>query len=126
MLRTARDEVAPPDQGESVSTLIAGFPADGPQPPILLRQEVLFLDREKFAASFAADVPARQAAFMAHSQVPWGVEALGGVVSEPAWRSRPSWHLIVTDDRMIPPSAQRTTAERTGATITEVPGSHAI
>ena len=116
-----------PDQGESVSTLIAGFPADGPQPPILPPQEgFLFLDREKFAASFAADVPARQAAFMADSQVPWGVEALGGVVSDPAWRSKPSWYLIVTDDRMIPPLAQRTMAERTGATTTEVPGSHAI
>jgi pimeloyl-ACP methyl ester carboxylesterase len=116
-----------PDQGESVSTLIAGFPADGPQPPILPPQEgFLFLDREKFAASFAADVPARQAAFMADSQVPWGVEALGGVVSDPAWRSKPSWYLVVTDDRMIPPPAQRTMAERLGATTTEVPGSHAI
>ena len=116
-----------PDQGESVSTLIAGFPADGPQPPILPPQEgFLFLDREKFAASFAADVPARQAAFMADSQVPWGVEALGGAVSDPAWRSKPSWYLVVTDDRMIPPPAQRMMAERLGATTTEVPGSHAI
>ena len=116
-----------PDQGESVSSLIAGFPTDGPQPPILPPQDgFLFLDREKFAASFAADVPAREAAFMADSQVPWGVEALGGEVSEPAWRSKPSWYLIVTEDRMIPPSAQRMMAERTGATTTEVPGSHAI
>ena len=116
-----------PDRGESVSTLIGGFPSDGPQPPILPPEDgFLFLDRGKFAESFAADVPARVAAFMADSQVPWGVEALGGTVSDPAWRSKPSWYLIVTDDRMIPPSAQRQMAERTGATTTEVPGSHAI
>jgi pimeloyl-ACP methyl ester carboxylesterase len=116
-----------PDKSESVNSLIAGFPADGPQPPILPpRNGFLFLDRDKFAASFAGDVPAAQAAFMADSQVPWGVDALGGAITEPAWRSKPSWYLLVTDDHMIPPSAQRAMAERTGATVSEVPGSHAI
>jgi pimeloyl-ACP methyl ester carboxylesterase len=116
-----------PDTGESVNTLIAGFPADGPQPPILPpRDGFLFLDRDKFHASFAHDLPAGQAAFMADSQVPWGVDALGGTISEAAWRIRPSWYLLTTQDRMIPPPAQHAMAERTGATITEVPASHSV
>src|SRR5271165_3195310 len=116
-----------PDKAESVNSLIAGFPADGPQPPILPpRDGFLFLDRDKFAASFAGDVAPALAAFMADSQVPWGVDALGGAISEPAWRSKPSWYLLVTDDRMIPLPAQQAMAERAGATVTEVPGSHAI
>jgi pimeloyl-ACP methyl ester carboxylesterase len=116
-----------PDQGESVGTLIAGFPTDGPQPPILPPQDgFLFLDREKFAASFAADVAPDLAAFMADAQVPWGVGAPNGIVSEAAWRSKPSWYLVASDDRMIPPPAQRTMAERIGATVTETPGSHAV
>ncbi|HEX4720294.1 MAG TPA: alpha/beta hydrolase [Thermoleophilaceae bacterium] len=116
-----------PDAGESVNTLIADPPPGAPVPPILPPENgFLFLDREKFAASFAADVPAELAAFMADSQVPWGVEALGGAVSEPAWRSKPSWYLIATDDRMIPPPAQRAMSERAGATVVEAPGSHSI
>jgi pimeloyl-ACP methyl ester carboxylesterase len=116
-----------PDKGESVNTLIAGFPADGPQPPILPpRDGFLSLDRDKFHASFAGDLPAGQAAFMADSQVPWGVDALGGTISEAAWRIKPSRYLLTTQDRMIPPPAQRAMAERTGATITEVPASHAV
>jgi pimeloyl-ACP methyl ester carboxylesterase len=116
-----------PDAGESVNTLISGFPADGPQPPILPpRNGFLFLDKERFHESFAGDVPADEAAFMADSQVPWGLDALGGPVTEPAWRSKPSWYLVATDDRMIPPVAQRSMAERAGAKVTEVPGSHAI
>jgi len=116
-----------PDKDESVNTLIAGFPADGPQPPILPpRDGFLMLDRDKFHASFAADLPARQAAFMADSQVPWGVDALGGPVTEPAWRTKPSWYLVTTEDRMIPPSAQRTMAGRIGATLSEVTASHSV
>jgi pimeloyl-ACP methyl ester carboxylesterase len=116
-----------PDKGESVNSLIADPPPGAPVPPILPPTDgFLFLDRDKFAASFAADVPAAQAAFMADSQVPWGVDALGGVVTEPAWRSKPSWYLVAADDHMIPPPAQRAMAERAGATVTETPGSHAV
>ncbi len=116
-----------PDQDESVNTLIAGFPAGGPQPPILPpRDGFLFLDRGKFHESFAADVPADVAAFMADSQVPWGLEALGGPVSNPAWRTKPSWYLVTTEDRMIPPSAQRTMSQRAGSTVVEVAASHSV
>lgn len=116
-----------PDKGESVNTLIADPPPGAPVPPILPPQNgFLFLDRDKFAASFAADVPAKEAAFMADSQVPWGIEALGGTVTDPAWRTKPSWYLVASDDHMIPPPAQRSMAERAGATVAEVPGSHSV
>jgi pimeloyl-ACP methyl ester carboxylesterase len=116
-----------PDTGESVNSLIAGFPAGGPQPPILPPVDgFLFLDREKFAGSFAADLPAEDAAFMADSQVPWGVEALNGTITEAAWRVKPSWYLVASDDHMIPPPAQRTMSERAGATVVEEAGSHSI
>ena len=116
-----------PDKGESVNTLIADPPPGAPVPPILPpRDGFLFLDREKFAASFAGDLPADEARFLADSQVPWGLDALGGAVGAPAWRARPSYYLVATDDRMIPPPAQRALAERAGATVTETGGSHAV
>jgi pimeloyl-ACP methyl ester carboxylesterase len=116
-----------PDRGESVSSLIKNPPPGAPVPPILPPQDgYLFLDKSKFAASFAADVEAEKAAFMADSQVPWGVEALGGTISEPAWRTKPSWYLVATDDKMIPPPAQRLMAQRAGSSVVEAAGSHAI
>ena len=116
-----------PDRGESVSSLIANPPPGAPVPPILPPQDgFLFLDRSKFAASFAADVEPALAAFMADSQVPWGVEALGGAVSNPAWRSKPSWYLVSTDDKMIPPPAQRSMAKRAEAKVVETAGSHSV
>ena len=116
-----------PDKGESVATLIKDPPPGAPVPPILPPQDgYLFLDRAKFRASFAGDVDAERAAFMADSQVPWGVEALSGKISEPAWKTKPSWYLIATDDKMIPPDAQRSMSRRAGSTVVEVKGSHAI
>jgi pimeloyl-ACP methyl ester carboxylesterase len=96
-------------------------------PPILPPQDgYLFLDKAKFAASFAADVKPETAAFMADSQVPWGVAALAGAVTTPAWSVKPSWYLVASDDKMIPPPAQRAMAERAGATVSEVPASHSV
>jgi pimeloyl-ACP methyl ester carboxylesterase len=116
-----------PDRGESVSSLIKDPPPGAPVPPILPPQNgYLLLDKGKFAASFAADVDPELAAFMADAQVPWGLEALSGTISEPAWRSKPSWYLVATDDRMIPPAAQRFMSTRAGSTVVEVAGSHAI
>ena len=116
-----------PDKGESVSSLIANPPAGAPVPPILPPQDgYLFLDRAKFAAAFAADIDPAAADFMANSQVPWGVAALDGAVSAPAWREKPSWYLVSTDDRMIPQPAQRAMAQRAGATMVEAAGSHSV
>ena len=116
-----------PDKGESVSSLIANPPAGAPVPPILPPDKgYLFLDRAKFAASFAADVDPRTAAFMADAQVPWGVDALAGAVTEPAWKTKPSYYLVASNDKMIPPPAQRKMAERIKARVSEVAGSHAV
>jgi pimeloyl-ACP methyl ester carboxylesterase len=116
-----------PDKDESVNTLIADPPPGAPVPPILPPEDgFLSLDKEKFHDSFAGDVSEEQAAFMADSQVPWGVDALGGTISEPGWRSRPSWYLVTTEDRMIPPPAQRQMSERAGSTVVEVEASHSV
>jgi pimeloyl-ACP methyl ester carboxylesterase len=116
-----------PDKGESVETLIQNAPAGAPVPPILPPQEgFLFLDRSRFVASFAADVNADLGEFMADSQVPWGMKALGGVVTQPAWKSKPSWYLVSTEDKMIPPDAQRAMSKRAGSKVVETKGSHAV
>lgn len=116
-----------PDRGESVASLIKDPPPGAPVPPILPPQDgFLLLDKAKFAASFAADVAPAKAAFMAASQVPWGLDALNGAVTSPAWQTKPSWYLVAQDDRMIPPPAQRAMAQRAGSAVVEVPGSHAV
>ena len=116
-----------PDKDESVGTLVADPAPGAPVPPILPPVDgFLFLDRDKFAASFAGDLPAEDAAFLADAQVPWGLDALNGPITEPAWRAKPSWYLVATDDHMIPPPVQHQMAERAGATVAEAAGSHAV
>ena len=116
-----------PDKGESVATLIANPAPGAPVPPILPPNDgFLMLDSARFHESFAADLDRADATFMADSQVPWGVRALEGAITEPAWRLKPSWYLIASDDRMIPPQAQCAMAERAGSTVSEASGSHAV
>jgi len=116
-----------PDKGESVASLIKNPPPGAPVPPILPPQDgFLLLDPARFNASFAGDVGAQKASFMAASQVPWGVDALSGEVTAPAWKTKPSWYLVATDDKMIPPPAQRQMSQRAGAVVSETPGSHAV
>jgi pimeloyl-ACP methyl ester carboxylesterase len=116
-----------PDKGESAALLIKNAPQGAPVPPILPPQDgYLFLDKAKFPAAFAADVSPGEASFMADSQVPWGVEALSGAIIQPAWRTKPSWYLISTEDKMLPPDAQRAMSKRAGSTVVEVKGSHAV
>lgn len=116
-----------PDKGESVSALIKDPAPGAPVPPILPPQDgYLLLDRAKFRASFAADVSAEDAAFMADAQTPWGLEALAGAITEPAWKTKPSWYIVATGDRMIPPDAQRAMSRRAGSSVVEVEGSHAV
>jgi pimeloyl-ACP methyl ester carboxylesterase len=116
-----------PDQGESVNSLLMQAPPDAPQPPILPPQDgYLFLDREKFHDAFASDLYEREAEFMADSQVPWGIDALGEPVSDPAWRHQPTWYLVTTLDHMIAPDLQRMMASRMGALTAETPASHSV
>jgi pimeloyl-ACP methyl ester carboxylesterase len=115
------------DAGESVASLIANPPLGAAAPPILPPQNgFLSLDQSKFVAAFAADVEPDKAAFMAKSQLPWGVMSLEGAVTKPAWKTKPSFYLVATEDGMIPPPAQRMMAQRAGATVREVAGSHAV
>jgi hypothetical protein len=113
---------------ESVSTLMGEAAPGAPTSPILPPAGgFMFHDRAKFHHSFGADLPAADGAFMARSQVPWGVDAFTGQVTEPAWRSKPSWYLVATEDHMISPSSQRAMAQRAGAKmVVEVAASLAV
>ena len=109
-----------------MASLIKNPPPGAPVPPILPPQDgYLFLDAEKFHESFAADVDAGKAAFMADSQVPWGL-MLSAARSRCLRNTQPSWYVVATDDRMIPPPAQRAMAARAGATVIETSGSHSV
>jgi pimeloyl-ACP methyl ester carboxylesterase len=116
-----------PDQGESVSSIVASAPPGAPALPILPPVDgLLMLDKTKFAAVFAPDLLPETAQFMADSQQPWGAAALEGKITVPAWTTKPSWYLIPKEDRVIPAAAQHAMAGRARSTIREVSGSHAV
>jgi pimeloyl-ACP methyl ester carboxylesterase len=115
------------DNGESVGSWIKNWPPGVPAPPVLPPQDgFLLLDREKFPAAFAADVTPDLAEFMASSQVPWGVAAVNGVLTDAAWKTKPSWYLLTTEDHMILPDAERFMAKRAGSKVVEIKASHAV
>ena len=97
-----------------------------PKTGVLARSSAQPSAGRKFHGSFAGDLPAAGAPFLAGSQVPWGVDALGGQVSQPAWRAKPCWYLVTTEDRMIPPAARRAMADRAGASVSEIAASPAV
>jgi pimeloyl-ACP methyl ester carboxylesterase len=115
-----------PDAGESVQSLLGGFPKDAPPVPIVAKDGFLTLDKDKFLVQFAPDAPRDVAAFMAASQVPWGQAAPATKITVPAWRAKPTYYVVTGDDLIIPPSAQRDMAKRASAKTTEVKSSHAI
>lgn len=116
-----------PDLGESVFDL-ASQEIPGAEPPPLLPPIDGFIrvDPTEFPRAFGADVDLRQAQFMAAAQRPWGVEAVQGKITATAWKTKRSSYLIATEDRMIPPEAQRRMATRANARIEEVQSSHAV
>ena len=112
-----------PDAKESVTTLIQG----GEQAPLQPSSDgFLFFDPAIFPQAFAQDLPATQGAFLATAQIPPAGVAFGTPISQVAWKTRRSWYVLATEDRIIPPAAQRQMATRANAAITEVRGSHAI
>jgi pimeloyl-ACP methyl ester carboxylesterase len=114
-----------PDEGESVRTFNGDPNAPG-SPLVSAPGGFLFQDRVGFHNSFGADLSTADAAFLADAQLPFAAKAWDDPVTDPAWRSKPSWYLIATQDHMITPSAQRAMAQRAGAQTVEVPASHAV
>jgi pimeloyl-ACP methyl ester carboxylesterase len=84
------------------------------------------IDPEKFHDAFAADLPAEQTAVMAATQRPVAELAFSETSGEPAWKKLPSWTVVSSGDKAAGADVVRSMAERTGATITEVEGSHVI
>jgi pimeloyl-ACP methyl ester carboxylesterase len=116
-----------PDAGESVSTLAEGpAPAGEHKAPLVAEDSYLLVDRDKFPASFAADVDVATTRFMGAAQLPWGLQAVHTKVDRVAWKAKPTYYMVASEDHMIPPTAQRNMARRSGAKVAELKSSHAM
>lgn len=114
-----------PDTGESLGSLAASKPAAsaGPKPST---DGFLYLDQPSFHADFCADLPAQEAEFMAQSQVGLSVKAAGAPAATPAWKSKPSFAIVATNDHAINPDLERSMYKRSGSTVTELSSSHVV
>ncbi len=115
-----------PDNGETLGGLQQKTPPAGGNNVVPAGEGYLIVDPKKFHADFAADVPAREASFMAISQVPIAASSFGTPIADAAWHNKPSWYAVATEDRMINPDLERSMAKRAGSTTVEIRGSHAI
>lgn len=117
-----------PDAGESVAELneAAGEPGEAKAPVLPTEDGHLVVDPARFGEAFAADVDATTTRFMAATQLPWGLGAATAPLTHAAWKTKPSFYLVASDDKMVPPSAQRRMAGRAGAELSEIDSSHAV
>ena len=114
-----------PDEGEKLGPLLGSIaPAANSIAPTA--DGYLLVDPPKFPADFAADLPAAEAQFMAISQVPINGAIVGAPIAAPAWKTKPSYGVVATQDRMINPDLERSMYKRAGAKVTEIKGSHAV
>ncbi len=114
-----------PDEGEKLGPLLGSIAAAA-NSIAPTADGYLLVDQAKFPADFAADLPAAEAQFMAISQVPLNAGILGTPITAPAWKTKPSYGIVATQDRMINPDLERTMYKRAGAKVTEIKGSHAV
>ena len=113
-----------PEVGES-TLKIASSGAPNPEAGFLPPANgFVWYDVAKFYRDFCPDLPKEKADFMAISQLPLGLAAFAGETTKAAWKTKPSWFIVSSDDRMVPPDAQRMMAKRAGSKITEIKGSH--
>jgi pimeloyl-ACP methyl ester carboxylesterase len=114
-----------PDSGEALGALLKQTPPAA-NSAVPAGEGYVIVDPKAFHADFAADLPAREADFMAISQVPISTSAFGTPITNAAWHNKPSWYAVATEDREINPDLERFMAKRAGSTTIEVKGSHAI
>ncbi len=115
-----------PDKGETLGGLLGSYPVDplsGILPPV---NGFAWYDIAKYHSGFCADLPKEEADFMAASQVPVAVTAFTYVFNDIAWKTKPSWHIVATEDHSIPVNLERFMSKRTGGKMSEIKASHLV